>query len=395
MGASTTNTELVEAAAGLFDTLRANAEQADMDRQLPKDSVQAIQQAGLFRVWNARRYGGHEADIKTQVLITRELARACSSSGWVTGVITGSHWMAHSLTDEATAEIWGENPDALVSGNVTPHPVVVPETDGGYVISGRWGFGSGGGHSDWLYMPILVMEDGAPNVRFCFAPRSEFTIEDTWHVLGMRGTGSNTMVADNVFVPEHRTYALLGPKGAMEGVTRKGHQDEELYRCPFGMLGGATLVGTFLGIAEAAFDHMVATLPARPISYSNYLTSSSSVGTQLDIAEARTRLDMATLLAFRLADDCTAAGRAGALPNNTLRARARHDCAVVARETRAIVDLLARLGGASGAAEGSLLNRLYRDISTASLHGVTNTATTQESYGAALLGEPITNTSFI
>lgn len=163
---------------------------------------------------------------------------------------------------------------------------MVPETDGGYVVSGRWGFGSGGGHSDWLYMPILVMEDGAPNVRFCFAPRSEFTIEDTWHVLGMRGTGSNTMVADGVFVPEHRTYPLLGPNGAMNGVTRKGHQDEELYRCPFGMIGGATLCGTFLGIGEAAFDHLAATLPTRPISYSNYLTSSSSVGTQLDIAEA-------------------------------------------------------------------------------------------------------------
>ena len=103
--------DLVETAAGLFDTLRANAAQADLDRQLPKDSIQAIQQAGLFRVWNARRLGGHEADVRTQVLMTRELARACSSAGWVTGVITGSHWMAHSLPDRATEEIWGDNPE--------------------------------------------------------------------------------------------------------------------------------------------------------------------------------------------------------------------------------------------------------------------------------------------
>jgi len=298
------------------------------------------------------------------------------------------------LPARAQDEIFGADPDARLAGIVIPGPDPATVVEGGYRVSGRWGFASGILHASWAVVPAVIMgDDGQPvDIKLLFVPIRDVTVDDTWHVLGMRGTGSNTIVANDLFVPEHRTYGLLGPSGALNGVTRTEHQDETLYRTPLGMMVGMIVLGPLLGIARATFDHVLEKLPKRPIAYSSYTKSSAAISTQLAIAEARTRLDMATMLAHRAADDCDAAGLAGGGPHSAVvGTRARNDAAFAARELKGVVEMLVRLAGASSVAEQDLMSRLYRDMSTASLHGVLQPATTLEMYGAALCGEPVVN----
>ncbi len=384
--------DLVSRAKGLFDLLRRNAEKADVDRRLPEESFLAMREAGIFRMWNARRYGGYEASPRTQFEVSAELARACSASGWIASLIQGANWMAHWLPGSAQDEIFGEDPDAAVAGVITPGPDPAKVTPGGYRISGRWGFASGCLHSTWCVVPAQVITEDGPDLKYFFVPRREIRIEDTWFTLGMRGTASNTIVADDLFVPEHRTFGMLGPKGALAGMSRSEHTGERLFRVPVAMLFPNIISGAVLGIAHAAMEHVERKLPKRAITYSTYTKSSAAPSTQIALAEAKTRLDMATMLAERGIADCDAAARTDEIPGALARARARNDAAFACREAKTVVDSLLRLAGASSVAETDPMNRFYRDISTASLHAIIQPATTLESYGAALCGEPIVNT---
>jgi 3-hydroxy-9,10-secoandrosta-1,3,5(10)-triene-9,17-dione monooxygenase len=386
---------LVAQATAAFDVLRANAATADEQRRLPDASVEALRDCGAFRLWNARRYGGHEASFRTQVEFVAELGRACSASGWVAALVQGSHWMAQTLPVAGQDEIFGADPDAVIAGAIIPGPDPVEVVGDGYRISGRWGFCSGCLHSTWAVLPGMVITEAGPDLRYFFVPRSELAIEDTWYTLGMRGTGSNTFVADKVFVPEQRAFGMFGPHGALAGVTRTERQEELLYRMPMAMAFPNMLMGAVIGIARAAVDHVQSKLPSRSIAYSTYTQSSAAVSTQLTLAEARTRLDMATLLAYRAVDDCVAAAGVDPLPGLVQRMRAKNDAAYAASELRDVVLRLAKLAGASSVAESDPLNRLYRDASTATLHGILQTATSLESYGAALCDQPVTNSILV
>lgn len=385
--------ELIARAAELFDLLRENAPRANSERRLPDENVEAMREAGLLRTLNPRRYGGHEADFKTQMEVTAELARACPSSGWVASLLTSCQWYAGLLPDRAQDEIFGADPDALVCGVVSPGPTPATPVEGGFEVSGRWGFASGCLHATWAYVPAPVVEDGETvDLVLCFVPISSLAIEDTWHVMGMRGTGSNTLVGERLFVPEHRTLRLFGPDGVLAGNVRNEHSEETLYRAPLGMVSGTLILGPCLGIARAARDHALAKLPHRAIAFSVYTKSSAAISTQMAVADAHTHLDMATMLAHRSADDCTAAGRPGGRPSPTLRARTRHDAAYAAQLLKGVVDSFLEVTGASSTAESDLMQQLYRDISTASLHAVLQTASTLELYGAGLCGEQPKNT---
>lgn len=297
------------------------------------------------------------------------------------------------LPERAQDEIFGADPDARVCGILVPGPQPVTPVEGGLEISGRWGFASGCLHATWAMLPGPVVEDGQiVDLRLVFVPIEELAIEDTWDVMGLRGTGSNTLVADRVFVPEHRTFGLLGPDGALEGTIRNEHRDESIYWAPLGMAAGACLSGAFVGMARAARDHALAKLSGRPISYTVHPDSAQVVATQVAVADACTRLDLATMLAHRVADDCTAAGSHGGPPDSVvLRTRARNDAAYLAQMCREIVASFVQIAGASSVARGDFMEQVYRDVTTGALHGVLQAPHTLELHGAALCGRPPTN----
>jgi alkylation response protein AidB-like acyl-CoA dehydrogenase len=209
--------------------------------------------------------------------------------------------------------------------------------------------------------------------------------------MGMKATGSNTLVADNLFVPNHRVVSMLGPEGVLAGVQNNPYADSEpLYRIPLSMAGTICTTGSVIGAAQAALDYILEKTPKRMISYSTVMCQAESPVSQLQVAEAATQIDTALLHAYRAADDAWEAGVSGEWPSETRRARARYDASFAIRQSKLAVDTIASVSGASGFVEGSELSRIYRDVGVATLHGVFRPDITAQLYGQLLLGRPPT-----
>lgn len=382
-----TREELVGRAESLRDVVERNADETEEKRRLPQENVDALREAGLLKITVPRRFGGYEVPVGTKVAVSEAMAaNGCGSTAWVMTLINVCNWMASLLPEQGQADIWGQNPDAAVAGVLNPCPDVT-KVDGGYEVSGRWPFASGSLHADWVLVGIEV-PDAAGNVvdqALAFAPIGDVTIEDTWFVAGMKGTGSNTIVADRVFVPEHR---LLSVPRAIENDYATPFSDELAYRQSFIPVLTLILGGPQLGLGRAALDFVIAKAAKRGITYTKHERQADATAFQLEVAKAATLLDSACLHMYRAASDIEqAAAAAEPLPYLT-RARVRADTGYGIRRVREAIDILLSAHGAAGFADTSPLQRIWRDSSTAGRHAVVAPLVNDEVYGKALLGVP-------
>jgi len=383
---------LVGRAAELFPLLRSGVAEAERDRRLPQASIDALVASGIFKIWVPKRYGGYEADPRTYIEVLAELSRGDASTSWVVSLLTGMSYMVGMFPEQAQDEIYGVDPDARVCGILTPNGAA-QRSSGGYLVNGSWPFASGCLHSTWggATVPLVDADGTMINVGFILMPMSDLSIKDTWFTVGMRGTGSNTLVAKEVFVPEHRVLPLIGPTGAMDADTLTPFKDEVLYQAPLGSLGVLSEIGTILGLGKAALETTLEQLPKRSIAYTTYARQVESVSTQVDLGDAATRIDTAHLLAYRAAADIDQALTSGQKLDLPARARIRADFAFAARTVRESVDSLMQLCGASSMAEFNYLQQIQRDLNTVSLHGLLRASVCLEVYGATLCGlEPTT-----
>ena len=377
-------TELIDRAARIRPLLQQNADDADRLRRLPDANVRALHETGLCRLMVPRRLGGYETDILTYISVIAELGRGCGSTAWTASLFNICAWLAALFPDRAQQEVWGSNPDTWIAGSLAPRGEARP-TDGGWLVSGRWPWASGCLHAQWAACGIHMNNEKGEvaNLGLSLTPMSQLTIEDTWYMAGMKGTGSNTIVAKDVFVPEHRF--LPYPK-AFQGVYRTEHGDEVLYRTAFVPVSILILIGSQLGIAKAALDFVTDNAHARGITHTNFGKQVESAGFQIQVAEAAMKIETAYLHAFRAAGDLDRDARSARHPDLTARARARADAALVAKYCREAVDLLVSAHGTSSLADSNRLQRLWRDIHVASHHAITEWQVNLEIYGKALLG---------
>ena len=228
-------------------------------------------------------------------------------------------------------------------------------------------------------------ESGDPiDQGLALIPIGDMSIEDTWYVAGMRGTGSNTLVADEVFVPDHR---ILSVTRALNGHYPTEHTGEALYRSALVPVLALVLVAPQVGLAQQALEIVQASLAkGRGISYTFYDKSSLAPTTQLQVAEAAQLIDTAELHMLRAAGDIDRAAAAGENLDFGTRARVRADVGTIARSCRKAVDLLLNVHGAGSFAEANPLQRVWRDLETGSRHAVVNPEIGLELYGRALLG---------
>lgn len=377
--------ELLERATALVETLRGNAARTESDRRVAEQNITALDEAGLFRLTVPRRFGGHQAPFRSFLEVGAELGRGCGSTSWTVTLINVCGWLTALYPERAQQEVWGADPRARVCGVVAPS-ATSKAVAGGQVVTGRWGFASGCLHSQWALLGLPVVDDAGDQVDqgLALIPMEELTVEDTWHVAGMRGTGSNTLVAEEVFVPSHR---ILSVTRAIEGDYPTEHRDERLYRSAFVPVLALVLAGPQLGLARGALETVTASLAkGKGISYTFYERASESPSTQMQVAEAAQLIDTASLHLMRAADDIDDwAGRDAYMPVLN-RARARMDTGYVARRCREAIDMLLSVQGAGSFAEVSPLQRIWRDQETGSRHAVINPAISTELYGRALLG---------
>ena len=376
--------ELVGRACEIVPVLARNAATTEAERRVVEENITLIDSAGLFGIMKPKRFGGYETDFRTSLEVSRELARGCGSTSWAITLMNTCSWFLGLFPDRAQRDLWQDLPGNRIAGVLAPSAEAT-RVDGGFRVTGRWGWASGCLHSQWAVVGIPVPNELGEIVDqgLVAVPMSELAIEDTWFVAGMRGTGSNTLVAQDVFVPEHR---MISTPAAVGGRFGTEHTDEPLYRTAF--VPGACLVlaGPQLGLAQAALDLVVEKAPKRSISYTDYETQTTAPTVQLAVAKAATLVDAAHLHAYRAAADIDQAAADGVYPDYEARARVRADTGAAIENAREAIRVLVSAHGASSFAETSPLQRIWRDSEVASRHAVTSPAISAEVYGRAVLG---------
>jgi 3-hydroxy-9,10-secoandrosta-1,3,5(10)-triene-9,17-dione monooxygenase len=377
--------ELTATAGKLVPILAGQAQEGEQLRRVSDDAARALREGGMFRLGTPCVLGGFGAGVRTSMEVTAELARGDASAAWITNIYTGGGLVASLMDERARQEVWGQDPDVAVAASLTPSGSAVAAEDGAdgdIVLSGRWGWASGIDHAGWV---ALAVAPGAPDQPpvIALVPVAEVTVEDTWHVAGMAGTGSNTVVADRVRVPAHRT---LNMGAVLAGVYATRYEGEPRNAVAVASMLALTVVAPMLGMARAALDLALDTAARKPMSLTVYERLADSPSVQLAVADAASLVDTAQLHAYRAADDLDHAAAEGRQLTVEQRARVRMDTAVAAIRTREAVDRLVSVSGASAFALTNPLQRIWRDLGTASRHGVVNPDLGREIYGRSLLG---------
>lgn len=372
----------VEAARSLIPLLAGEASRTESERRLTEASVTALRQSGLFRLGTPAACGGLGADIRTAVDVCEELAHGCAASSWIVGIAYGGNLFASQLSDAERAGLWEHDPDAIVCGTANPSGTA-QRVDNGWILNGSWPWLSGVHHAQSTLLGFAWSNgDGETERGMALVPTSALTIDDVWQMAGMRGTGSNTAMAEDVYVPDARTVSLTG---MANGTYRRRHPDEPLVT--FHLSINLPLVATAVGIAAEALRQVVMAVARgkRAVSPLHRLVAEAP-SHQLNVADAAILIDTARLHLGRAADEVDTAARAGRRPELHDRARLRMDASHAMRCARDAVSLLLDTGGAGSFADGSVLQRAWRDIEVASRHAALSVQTSKEIYGRALLG---------
>ena len=375
---------LLARATAIRPILERNADATDSLRRLADENVEALRESGLCRLMVPARFGGHQTSIRTYVDVMAEVGRGCGSTAWVASLINVCAWLAALFPEQAQADVWGSNRDAWIAGSLAPNGAAVP-VDGGWRVTGRWPWASGSMHAQWAACGIHMKDERGEMANFGLSlmPMPELTVEDTWFMAGMKGTGSNTIVATDVFVPAHR---FLPYPDAFAGRYRTEHTDETVYRAALVPVTVLILAPSQLGVARAALDHAIARSKTRGITHTTIGKQAESAGFQMLIAEAAMKIDTAALHVSRAADDLDRCAGDGRQLNLAARARVRIDTALAAKYCRDSVELLVQAHGTSSLADSNRMQRLWRDVHTASHHAITEWQVNLEVYGKALLG---------
>ncbi len=375
---------LVRHAAMLVPTLAANAQRTEDERRIADENITALEEAGLLRLTQPARFGGYQASFRTQLEVTRELARGCGSTAWVACHLNICAWFTGMWNEQAQQDVWAKDAGHRVAGVFAPTGIATP-VHGGYLVSGRWSWASSCLHAQWALVgiPLKGADGSMADQGMVLIPMAELTVEDTWFAAGMKGTGSNTVVADEVFVPAHRYVSVSRLLG---GETDNPYKEEELYRIPFMAGGTLNVVGPQLGLAQAALDVVADDAGRRGIALSSYGRKADAPVVQLAVARAASLIDTATLLAYRAAGVLDDAGTQDTFPDRLTRARIRMDAGQAVVSAREAIRVLMSVYGASGFAEESAMQRIWRDSEVASRHATVNPDIGAQAYGQALLG---------
>ncbi|WP_206025108.1 acyl-CoA dehydrogenase family protein [Micromonospora zingiberis] len=378
-----TGEQLVRRAADLVPVLRGHAAWSEEHRRVHDEAIDALADAGIFRLRRPVRYGGFEAGTRTLVEVAAELGRGDGSAAWVASVYWIPTWMVGLFPDHVQDEVFSTT-DVRVCGTLSPTATATP-VDGGVVVNGKWGFISGALHAHWQeIVAVQISPQGEPMPILALVPMSELQIIDDWHTSGLRGTGSVSTVAQDLFVPADRVLplgAIVQGQGASAA-----NAGSAIYRSPLLPVASASSVGSVVGLARAAREVFFERLPKRKITYTNYDSQLDAPITHHQVADAVLKSDEAEFHALRLADLVDGKGVDGSEWTLEERARARAELGAVCRRGKEAVDVFALASGGSSVYNDVPIQRIARDVQAINLHALMNPTTNAELYGRILCG---------
>ena len=377
-----TREDLLRRATQLVPALKERAERTEQLRQIPPESVRDLVASGLIRIGNPQRYGGHGLDVDLAHEVSWELGRGCGSTAWCYSLWTVHNWWLGHFPEKAQDEFFASGPDTLFSSGLNPARGKAEPVEGGFRVSGHWGFSSGCDAATWAM--VATPGAGRGGLLWLLLPRPDYEIVDTWFASGMRGSGSKDLVVKDAFVPHHRA---LDPNRAGDR-DRTGwelHQRPS-YRVPLRCLTGWDLVAPVVGMAQGAIDEFT----ARLLGTSGPGRTADSVPLQLRLAEASAEVDAARILHRHDILEMLDKAARGEPFTDADRARYRRDKAFVAKLSVQAVNRLFEAGGAQAVLASQPLQRFHRDAHGASHHAALGWDVAAEQFGRQVLGLPPT-----
>ena len=377
--------ELVARARTLAPKLRERAMRAERDRNIPRKLVDEFIDAGLIHTLQPMRWGGYEHDHEVAFDIAVELGKStCGSSAWCLNYLADHACMLALFPEEAQHDVWSRDKAACIATSAAPTGTVTA-APGGYRLNGRWSWCSGLRHSHWIMIGGLVHRAGEdhPDMRLYLVPVSDLKQDDTWYCAGLRASGSNTAVLDDVFVPEHRSVSFSSLRdGNSPGSKVNTHP---IYRAPFIAVHSYALLAPVLGLARGGYADFTTWTRQRYLTYTP-LSIAQHVPVQIRVAEIAAQIDAAELLArraFKLArQDYTGM----TLETRTLL---RRDFTFAVRTLREAMDDLVKISGSSGLMDDNSIQRCWRDAHAISSHVVMNWDIPAENFGRMAFGLPL------
>jgi alkylation response protein AidB-like acyl-CoA dehydrogenase len=367
------------AALALGPMIAKRAGEIEAGRRIPGDLLDDLVDAGAFRVLVPPSHGGLGGDLSDAMTLFETLARFDASVAWSV-MIGGSAWCdLVALPRQSFDRLFAAGSDVIFAGGISPSGSVAP-VDGGYEVTGRWGFISGVEHATWIWGNCLEPSDnGEPAFRIAVFEPEQVVIEDTWDVVGLAGTGSHHIHVDRARVPAEMTVALFVDEPSI---------DDVIARVPTPSLVALSIASVAVGVARGALDDIV-TLATEKTPLLAEGTLASDPYFQFELAESFTEVHAARLLLHELAESLWATAAEGSEPDIELRARIRAAAVWATGRSADVVGASYRAGGGTSIYSSSSLQRRLRDVNAITQHFLMRPSTLITA-GTALAGREVT-----
>ena len=372
----------------LLPSLRERADEAERLRVVPEASIKEIEETGFFRLLQPQRFDGLESDPVDFYTAVRDIAGACGSTGWVCSVVGVHPWQVALFSDEAQQAVWGSDTATRLSSSYAPTGKAVV-TDGGYLLSGKWSFSSGCDHCSWVLLGGLVFntEGQVVDFRTFLVPREKYQIVDVWNVVGLRGTGSNDIVVEETFVPEGFTLSM-GDTGRCFGPGQE-QNPSDLYKLPFHSIFTGTITTPIIGMAMGAYAEHVEMQNKRVRAAYAGEKASLDPFAAVRIARASSDIDAAwALLVNNIREEQAHVAKGEKIPLR-LRLKVRRDQVLGTQRAIDALDSLFEASGGRALAEGTYLQRAWRDAHAGRVHAANDPERALQMFGAHEFGHKI------
>ena len=382
--------EAIARARALVPALRARAAAAEMARVMPAETIADLHASGLLRTLQPKRWGGMEYDFIAYVDFPLELARGCASTGWNFANLQIHHWMLALYDERAQEEVWGANPEALIASGIAFPQGRGQKADGGFVIGGKWNFSSCVNIADWNMLAVTVKEgERTVDHRMCLVHKSQYEIVDDWRVLGMRSTGSMTVVAKDVFVPEYKALCMYDTRGG-DRFPGARTNPSPAYQVPANPLLGHGIGACAIGNAQGALELSIEAVKERSTNYTGAKMRDFQA-VQLRIGSAGAKIDAARLVLRNDAIEGQDIANRRIMADPLTKLRFKRNLAYAVNLCTEAVDTLHAMAGANGIYETYPLERIFRDAHSLAGHISFSFDAQASAWGLVALGGEVDN----
>ncbi len=352
--------------------IESKSDEQRANRQMSAEVVQSLKDCGFYRMMLPKKWGGMECRPQEFFAEQIRIAEADMSTAWASGIIAVHAFQIALMSEEAQREVYADDPNTLVSSSYNPVGAVAESCDGGFMLSGRWGWSSGSGHCSWALLGGVIPGDG---YRTFLVPRTQYEIEDTWNVMGLQGTGSNDVViAEPIFVPEHRTHKQ------MDGFNCVHNQENPIYDLSWAQTFVRVVNTAAIGALKKA---MKVFIESRTGASTDPTKLAGDVDTQVRIASVRNTISELESVMFRNFDLMEAADWKPSIEDRVLY---RYQASLVIDKAIDAIDTLFDVAGGRSVFNDHPLQNLWHDIHIARCHVANSPTSFARNLGSVTLG---------